>query len=120
MPATTADKKLPYPLGNDRVMDGDDQIRKLAQSVDNMVQAGTVGVPITTGGTSGQIVVTFPVAYSAPPFVNVTYRASSASSASSVSCDQPTTTSVPINGVRASSGTLNVMWTAVGPVVAVA
>lgn len=69
MPSQTSGKNLPYPLGTDRLMDGDDAIRKLAQSVDNMVQAATVTVPVTAANTPASVTWTFPVAYSAPPVV---------------------------------------------------
>lgn len=120
MPAATSAKGLPYPLGTDRVQDGDDQIRKLAQSVDNMVQAGSVTVPISTGGTSAQVVVTFPVAYAVAPIVVSTVKANTASSNANTSVDNQTVSNVAINAVRTSTGNMTIHWMAVGPVVAVA
>jgi hypothetical protein len=72
MPASTNPKNLPYPLGTDRVMDGDDAIRALAQSVDNMVQAGSVQIAAVVVDTTYTINVAFPVAYAAAPIVMVT------------------------------------------------
>ena len=71
MPATTP-KGLPYPLGTDRVMDGDDNIRRLAQAVENYVQAGTAQVPAgSDGNTHASVAVVFPVPYAAPPVVQL-------------------------------------------------
>lgn len=67
MPATTPGRNLPYPLGTDRLMDGDDAIRKLALSAENMIQVGQVTVPISAANTPAQITWTYPVAFSAPP-----------------------------------------------------
>src|SRR4029077_1305740 len=120
MPGTTAAKGLPYPLGTDRVMDGDDQIRKLAQAVDNMVQAGNIGVNVTTGGTPAQVVVVFPVPYASPPTVVASPRQANANTAVAVSVDVATATQVAISLVRSSAGTTQVNWMAVGPVSAVA
>lgn len=123
MPASTAGKALPYPLGTDRVMDGDDQIRKLAQSVDNMVQTGSATVPITAAGTAASVVVTFPVAFASAPTVVVAVGGAgsglmSASPLTATSNASPT--QVTIWGIRATgTATFSVNYVAVGPVVAV-
>ena len=44
MPATTPNSGLPYPLGTDRVMDGDDAIHSLATALDGSNWASLVGV----------------------------------------------------------------------------
>lgn len=121
MPSQTSPKNLPYPLGTDRVMDGDDMIRKLAQSVDNMVQGGQISPNIVTGGTAVQTTVTFPVAYAAgsTPFVAATPVASNASTNIAVSVTSIGATSMVVSCVRASSGTQSVQWVAAGPIAAV-
>lgn len=118
MPSQTATKNLPFPLGTDRVMDGDDQIRKLAQSVDNMAQAGNASINVTTGGSPSTLVVTFPVAYAAAPNVAVAAQGSSVNIGASVAA--ATATAVTLAGFRATAGPQVVYWVAVGPVVAVA
>lgn len=59
--ATTA-LGFPYPLGTDRVMDGDDAIRALAEAVDSKlgVTAAGAGVIVGTGAATAQVVVTLP------------------------------------------------------------
>src|SRR5262245_5861821 len=69
MPGNTTTKNLPYPLGTDRVMDGDDIIKGLANAVDNMVQAQALSLNVVTANTPASVVVTFPVAYGSAPFV---------------------------------------------------
>lgn len=63
MPSTTP-KGFPYPLGTDRVMDGDDAIRNLATAVDGSVgahAAGTVSITTPSADTGATTAVTFPV-----------------------------------------------------------
>lgn len=115
MPSQTAGKNLPYPLGTDRVMDGDDQIRKLAQSVDNMAQAGTATPNITTGGTAATVAVTFPVAYASTPSVAISYNLS-ANANISCSVQSPTASGFIAAAVRATAGTVPCYWIAVGPI----
>ena len=118
MPSQTSAKNLPYPLGTDRLMDGDDQIRKLAQSVDNMVQAGKADVNVTTGGTYTTLSVTFPVAYSAPPAVVISAQGTSPNVGALVG-QAPTATAFLAAAVRATAGILSTYWVAVGPITAV-
>ena len=62
MPATTP-KGYPYPLGTDRVTDGDDSIHNLATAVETLLgvaASGSVVVTVATGTASGSIAVTFP------------------------------------------------------------
>jgi hypothetical protein len=68
--ATTADG-LPYPVGTDKVVDGDDSIKALADAL----QARGLGKRwladkqnITTGST-GIAIVSFPVAFTTQPIV---------------------------------------------------
>lgn len=62
MPASTP-HGYPYPLGTDRVMDGDDAIHNLATAVDTQLGAaaqGTVSCPITAVSTPVSVSITFP------------------------------------------------------------
>jgi len=65
----------PYPVGTDRVMDGDDAIRALAEKIDANVAAGfyaaTINVTIPTAAdTNGSAVLTFPAGrFTTPPLV---------------------------------------------------
>jgi hypothetical protein len=99
-------------------MDGDDQIRKLAQSVDNMVQVGTATVNVTTGGTAASQAVNFPVPYSAAPIVIANAQGAAASS-QTATATSITAAGFNASAVRASAGPVTVSWIAVGPVVAV-
>lgn len=121
MPATTSGYKLPYPLGTDRLMDGDDQIRKLAQSVENMVQTGTVNITPSAVDTTTTVTVTFPVAFSAAPLVFCNFNSPPGSGYTLlVWSSSPTTTNVAINIRKGTTTASNVNWVAIGPVVAVA
>lgn len=79
MPANTA-KGYPYPLGTDRLMDGDDAIKALAEAIDariGVVAAGSVSVPVSSGSATGTVAVTFPVGrFTAVPLVTGTYQGS--------------------------------------------
>lgn len=80
MPANTA-KGFPYPLGTDRLADGDDAIHNLATAVDTLVGvvaagSATSGVPSALN-TPVSTAVTFPVGrFTAPPQVAVTISGS--------------------------------------------
>src|SRR5262245_5964406 len=74
MPSQTTGYRLPYPLGTDRLMDGDDQIRKLAQSVENMCQTGLWTSPALVANTPATATITFPVAFNAAPAVFLTFQ----------------------------------------------
>lgn len=122
MPSQTAGYRLPYPLGTDRLMDGDDQIRKLAQSVENCVQSGTVTIPITAVNTQATVAVTFPVAYQAAPVVVAGWVAGTiAGSVGGLTLASVTTTGFTAAGIRTSgAAAIPAAWVAVGQVVAVA
>lgn len=81
MPQNTP-KGFPYPIGTDRVMDGDDAIRNLATAVDTkvgLVASGQVTVPITAANTVASAAVTFPVGlFTAAPAVNLTQNGAGA------------------------------------------
>lgn len=121
MPSTTS-KGLPYPLGTDRVMDGDDQIRKLAQAVENYVQAGNAPLAISAADTNTTVVVPFPVPYAQAPVVTVTAATGPpASGYLSVWVGNVTAQDVTIGAKRAgASAGFTVNWTAVGKIGAVA
>lgn len=116
MPATTPTYKLPYPLGTDRVADGDDAIRKLAQTVEYAFQSGTINVNVTSGGTAASAVLTFPVPFTAPPTVVVTAAGTNPVNVSASVAPGTTNTQATIYGVRATPGNQVVNWFAVGPV----
>jgi hypothetical protein len=63
----------PYPVGTDRVMDGDDAIHNLASAVDNKLGLGASGivtVAVTALGAPGSTTVTFPASrFTVAPFV---------------------------------------------------
>jgi hypothetical protein len=122
MPAVTAGKGLPYPLGTDRLMDGDDAIRKLAQSVDNMVQGGTISIPITATNTPVMVSIVFPVAYVGGALPNVTCSpVTNNPHQVFAAVNAPSATGVNIWGARTSGTTaFTVHWVAVGPIAPVA
>jgi|SRR6185369_543 len=115
MPATTP-KGFPYPLGTDRLADGDDAIHSLATAVDTklgVAAAGNAAVNVTTGGTASTLAVTFPVGlFTAAPVCVCTYQLAATTNAA-VSAQSPTTTGFTISAVRATAGTMNVFWFAV-------
>jgi hypothetical protein len=73
----TTPKGYPYPLGTDRVMDGDDVIHELAEAVDTKTgvsASGTAITPVPSGlNNPTNVTVTFPVGlFTAPPAVVTT------------------------------------------------
>lgn len=78
MPANTP-RGYPYPLGTDRVADGDDAIHNLALAIDAQLGKTVVGSPTIVGspvGALATVVVTFPVGFfTATPFVVCTPQA---------------------------------------------
>lgn len=111
----TTSKGFPYPLGTDRVMDGDDAIKALAQKVDGSVGLLASGVVTVTLSNAAQAftAVTFPSGrfQSAPAVVATT--ASGTYLANAVS---PTATGVNIYAAHrdgtAASGSVTVYWMA--------
>jgi hypothetical protein len=72
MAATT--RGYPYPVGTDRVMDGDNAIQALAQAVNDKAGGPTVTGEVTmttlANGASGNVAVTFPAGrFSGTPHV---------------------------------------------------
>lgn len=74
MPANTA-KGYPYPLGTDRVMDGDDAIKNLATAVDTKLPARTYvtdGVVAISNAIAANVSITFPAGrFTVAPRVSV-------------------------------------------------
>ena len=121
MPATTPGRNLPYPLGTDRLMDGDDQIRKLAQSVENMVQTTRLTIPIVAANAAVNVTWTFPIAYSAAPTVTATIIGGVVSNGGAVSIGAVAANNAVVTGIRATgTAVFDVFVIAVGPVTAVA
>lgn len=64
--ANTA-KGWPYPIGTDRVADGDNAIKAVADRLElrlgSGIAAGSVSIPCPTVGTAGTVTVTFPAGY---------------------------------------------------------
>jgi hypothetical protein len=118
--ASTGTKKLPYPQPSEPIAQGADAIRKLAQSVDNMVQAGAVTVAIGTANLNQSQAVAFPVPFNSAPYVCIT-------PISGPTPDFTTAwwvTAVTANGFtawsrRSTTGNFTAHWVAVGSVVAV-
>lgn len=69
MPATTA-TKYPYPLGTDRLMDGDDAIHSLAAAIPQFA-SGTFSATTPVADQNQSVAVSFPVAFAAVPMVVV-------------------------------------------------
>src|SRR5215510_9360816 len=121
MPSQTAGYRLPYPLGTDRLMDGDDQIRKLAQSVENMVQTGLWSSPALVANTPVTATITFPVAFNAAPAVFLTLQSGVA--LPQAQFEYWINTTNPANfivGIQSAvAGARNLRWLAIGQVVTV-
>jgi hypothetical protein len=115
MPANTA-KGYPYPLGSDRLMDGDDAIHSLASAIDSklgLMASGSLALTIVTGGTPVTVAVTFPVGlFTATPTCFASYGGT-VNVQNGAGVQGPTTAGVNVSGVRNSAGTLNVSWLAV-------
>lgn len=120
MPATTT-KGYPYPLGTDRLMDGDDAIHNLADAVNTKagtLAGGVLTVPVTVNATNYQVAVTFPVGrfVNPPRVVCSTLGTAPANTACCVYQNSlPTATGCVITGVRNSGGgtPFDVHWIAV-------
>lgn len=115
MPANTA-KGYPYPLGTDRVMDGDDAIHNLATAVDTMIGVGAVGsVAVTTPASgAGTAAVTFPAGrFTSAPIISLTLVATGAT----VGNGNWTATGITASGFtanynRGAAATFNFHWLA--------
>lgn len=117
MPANTP-KGYPYPLGTDRVMDGDNAIHDLATAIDTklgVAAAGVVSVTIGTINTSVSAAITFPVGlFTAPPVLTAGPNGNNPMTIVACAGPNPTTTGGTVFGARtASTGSVNVAWLAV-------
>lgn len=120
MPATTT-RGFPYPVGTDRVMDGDDAIRSLAEFTDTRVgltQKGQVSIPVTAANTTASIAVTFPVAFPAgvTPVVTASIGATShgPGSISTWISAGTSNTGFTLNGQRTAATAIPMNWQAIG------
>src|SRR5262245_739598 len=118
MPANTA-KGYPYPLGTDRVMDGDDAIHNLASAIDTKLGAqasGKVTIPVASNNPTYGVAVTYPVGrFVNAPAVSVCCAVNPPTNAvASIGSSGGSVTGVTIFGVRTTgSGTFDVYWQAV-------
>lgn len=110
-------KGFPYPVGTDRVMDGDDAIRALATAVDTavgVIAAGVVSVTTPASG-AGQAAVTFPVGrFTALPFMALTLVGTGAT----VGNGNQTVTGITTSGFtanynRGAAATFTLHWIAI-------
>lgn len=118
MPANTA-KGFPYPLGTDRVMDGDDAIHNLASKIDTAVgtaASGKATIPITSTGTVFSVAITYPSGrFVNTPAIAVTTLVTNPQNAfASAGTGGGSPTGNTLYGYRASgSGSMDVYWLAV-------
>lgn len=117
MPANTR-LGYPYPLGTDRVMDGDDAIHNLATAVDTQLgthASGVATVPITTVSVAANVTVTFPAGrFTAPPAVVATVNTGAAPDGFHCNATTITATGCVIYGVRnPGNSPFPVSWVAV-------
>lgn len=114
MPANTP-KGYPYPLGTDRLMDGDDAIHNLAQAVDDhlgRVAAGQATVAVSTANTPASVAVTFPVGrFTATPYIVTQYNGTLAGRSASSSA--ASTAGATVWGNAPTTGNVAVGWVAV-------
>lgn len=118
MPANNA-YGYPYPLGTDRLMDGDDAIKALADAIMNKLRyalmSGTVTVPVSSGSAVGTAAVTFPAGmFAAPPGVVATYNGTNVAW-SLINVSAVTTSGCTIgvshrDGTASGSNTSMVVW----------
>lgn len=69
MPAQTATYAIPYPVGTDRVMDGDNAMQAIAERVEAVWQFFYTEVTVLAGASFRSANITWPTAYSAAPTV---------------------------------------------------
>jgi hypothetical protein len=118
MPANTP-KGYPYPLGTDRLMDGDDAIHNLATAVDTKLGVAAAGQAVLPSGSVGTVVsvaVTFPAGlFTASPICMATYNGTSSSVLMALAVSSISVTGTTIFGGRASgsAGSVNVWWHAI-------
>lgn len=121
MPANTA-KGWPYPVGTDRVADGDDAIKALAEKLDALlgygIAAGSVVINMVTAGTPVSVAVTLPVGrFGVAPVLSLTnYTGGNPQSYSPPAGGGVSASGFNIIGNRPSNtGSYTVHWVAVAP-----
>ena len=119
MPANTA-KGYPYPLGTDRVMDGDDAIHNLASAVDSKIGVGAGGTATlpqpSAANTPVNIAVTFPAGrFTGTPWITAVPSGGSPHVFSPCTVVSPTNTGFILYGARVSGGmaTIPCYWMAI-------
>lgn len=117
MPANTP-LGYPYPLGTDRLMDGDDDIHALATAVEKragVFASGLANVNVTSGGTAASLAVTFPAGrFTAAPAVVTGAQGNAASTNVAVSVASGITAAgCTISAVKGGAGTQGVWWIAI-------
>jgi L-aminopeptidase/D-esterase-like protein len=109
-------KGYPYPIGTDRVMDGDNAIQALAEAIDTKAGVAAAGVgTVTVGGSggSGTAAITFPAGlFSAVPTVVANSQVGDPSKYPG-SCLNVTATGCLLAAVRPNAGTVPVAWIAI-------
>jgi hypothetical protein len=115
----TNSKGYPYPVGTDRVMDGDDAIKALADAVAARLGNIAVGkLSITPPGndTAGSQAVTFPAGrFSSVPWIVAIPDASAQQAGVIIRCwiTVPTTTGCTVNVSRSNGAATQVGWLAI-------
>lgn len=119
MPSNTP-KGYPYPLGTDRVTDGDDAIHNLATAVDTLLGVAASGIAVlpapSAAGVNSSLAITFPVGrFTQPPQVLTAAGQSTAAPITSGVSSVATTGGVTLYAARLSGGmnTISVHWHAV-------
>lgn len=106
----------PYPLGTDRVMDGDDVIKALATAVDTQLgvaASGMAAVPTPTVNVGAALAITFPAGrFNVAPNVQATLAAANPNNWLPAGVSSVTTTGAVLNVYRTGGGatTTNVYW----------
>ena len=106
----------PYPVGTDRVMDGDDAIHSLATAVEQkagVFAAGTVTINVTQINTVTQQAVTFPAGrFTAAPFVVISVVGNGINKFPSVVSPTAAGFTATINSI-AGTGNVTMHWIAI-------
>lgn len=112
-------KGYPYPVGTDRVADGDDAIKSLAEFVDVRLGLAASGFfTSAAAASSGAVVataITFPVGlFTVPPVVTMTAYATNPETANVSFGSMPTTTGFSARTQRpGSTAVLGCSWIAI-------
>jgi hypothetical protein len=110
MPSTTP-KGFPYPLGTDRLMDGDDAIHDLALAVDTkvgVIAAGLATIPAPGAlNTVASVAVTLPAGrFTSTPFAVASVNSTGIGNIGAIGASVASPTSLTLAGFR-SAGALN-------------